>query len=124
MAEELFDHIGLRIITQTRFDTMRILRFLISRFVIVTHNIKPSRSMNTLVDLNMFKRRHQRLIRRAIKENWSEEKLLENSEKEIQHCGIKRENRERNLHSSQSYRSIQFTHRQLIKYTNPFLDGV
>ena len=119
IAEELFDRIGIRIITKNRFDIIRAISFLVGKFIILPHNIKPSRSINTIVDIVNFKKKHHQLIRTAIREEWDEKTFLETVEKEIKSYAIEDKNR-LNLHSSDSYRSIQFTYRQLIKYKKPF----
>ena len=119
IAEELFDRIGVRIITKSRFDIIRAISFLMGKFIILPHNIKPSRSVNTIVDIVNFKEKYRQLIRTAIREQWDEQTFLETVENEIQAYVVSDKAR-LNLHSSQSYRSIQFTYRQLIKYKKPF----
>ena len=119
IAEELFDQIGIRIITKNRFDIIRVISFLMGRFIILPHNIKPSRSVNTIIDIVNFKKKYHTLIKQAIKQQWDEHTFLETVEREIKMYTIKEKDRI-NLHSSESYRSIQFTYRQLIKYQNPF----
>ena len=120
IAEELFDRIGIRIITKNRFDILRTISFLIGKFIVLPHNIKPSRSVNTIIDIAKFKNRYRQLIKTAIKNQWDEKVFTESVEDEIKICTIE-ENARVNLHSSDSYRSIQFTYRQLIKYQNPFV---
>lgn len=121
VAEELFDRVGVRIVTDTRFDSLRVIKFLIENYAIIPHNIKPSRSTNSLVDLEALKKRHAHLIRSALRKNLSEEKFLEKLDKEVQACSFKNGKDERNSHSLSGYQAIQFTCRQLIKYKNPFL---
>ena len=55
VAEEVFDRIGIRFVTQSRTDAVRVIHFLEQSNVIVAENIKPSRSRNTLVDTGAFK---------------------------------------------------------------------
>ena len=119
IAEELFDRIGIRIITKSRFDIIRVIGFLMSKFIILPHNIKPSRSVNTIVDIVNFKKQYRHLVKEAIKNQWEEKHFLQEVEGKIQAHTVADKDRI-NLHSSDSYRSIQFTYRQLIKYQNPF----
>lgn len=121
VAEELFDRIGVRIITKNRIDALLAVKFLIENNVIIPHNVKPSRSVNTLVDLDLFKKRHLDLIKMAIRNNLSEERFVQALNREILESIPGYSKSERNLHSSKDYLSIQFTCRQLIKYRNPFL---
>jgi len=122
VAEELFDRVGVRIVTGTRFDSLRVIKFLIENYVVIPHNIKPSRSLNSLVDLPSFKDRHSNLIKFALRNNLSEDKFLEAVEREILECSQQSKlSGDRNTHSLSGYQAIQFTCRQLIKYKNPFL---
>jgi uncharacterized protein (TIGR04562 family) len=124
VAEELFDRVGVRIVTESRFDSVRVVKFLIENFVVIPHNIKPSRSINSLIDLDAFKKRHSNLIKFALRNNLSEEKFVEAMEREVNECAFgngKYDDDDRNTHSLSAYQSIQFTCRHLIKYKNPFL---
>lgn len=121
VAEELFDRVGVRIVTKSRFDSIRTIKFLIENYIVIPHNIKPSRSTNSLVDMNEFKNRHANLIKYALRHNINEEKFSEAIEREIRECRPGANGDERNTHSLSGYQAIQFTCRQLIKYKNPFL---
>lgn len=122
VAEELFDRVGVRIVTDNRFDSIRVIKFMLENYIIIPHNIKPSRSTNSLIDMNEFKRRHSNLIKFALRNNLSEEKFIEAMEREVQESNFKNGSEsERNAFSLSGYRSIQFTCRHLIKYKNPFL---
>ena len=121
VAEELFDRVGVRIVTQSRFDTLRAVKFLIEKNIMVPHNIKPSRSINTMVDLGKFKPKHLNLIKMAIRNNLSEDRFISALEREITEClpGGDGKNKD-NSHSNINYQTFQFTCRQLIRYKNPF----
>lgn len=121
VAEELFDRVGVRFITETRFDTMRVIKFLVENNVIIPHNAKSSRSVNGLIDIEKFKDHYNSLIKMSIRNNLSEDRFLQAMEREILECAPGDEKNDRNVHSKNQYRSIQFTSRQLIKYSNPFL---
>lgn len=122
VAEEVFDRIGVRFITKTRFDTLRVVRHLIANNIVIPHNIKPSRSVNTMVDLMTFKRRYAAALKKAMRQNLSEEEFLTLVEHEIRDAHFQKNGvNERNLHTKGSYQSFQFTCRQLVKYKNPFM---
>ncbi len=119
VAEELFDRVGVRIVTESRFDAIRIVKFLLDKFIIIPHNIKPSRSVNTLVDLVRFRDQYNRLVKSVLRNDLSEEAFLLAVKKEIENCSIYTEDGN-NLHTLKNYQSIQFTCRQLVRYRNPF----
>ncbi len=123
VAEELFDRVGVRIITKSRFDTLRVIKFLVENYIVIPHNIKPSRSSNSLFDIKQFKERHTNLLKFALRNDLSEEKFLEAVEREIMECSFSNpaQQRDKNSHSLSGYQAVQFTCRQLIKYKNPFL---
>lgn len=121
VAEELFDRVGVRFVTDSRFDTLRVIRFLLEKNIVIPHNNKPSRAINTMIDLPKFKEAHQRVIKMALRNNLSEERFVAAMERAIQECHLQGETSEKNKFTSKSYQSIQFTCRQLIEYKNPFL---
>ena len=119
VAEELFDRIGVRIITYNKLDALRVIKFLHRNNVIMINNIKPSRSQNTLVDLPKLRMKIYSLYKEAIRTNMVEEVFYQRLNNLIEECapGSQHANR----HSSDEYRAIHFTGRQLIKYRNPFM---
>ena len=122
VAEELFDRIGVRIITYNKLDALRVINFLHRNYVIMMNNIKPSRSQNTLVDLAAFRKKIFGTYREAIRLQLTEEAFYQKLNALIEECSpgtLHHENR----HSSQEYRAIHFTGRQLIKYRNPFMSS-
>ncbi len=120
VAEELFDRIGIRIITKSRLDSLRVIRYLILKNIVIPHNIKPSRSINTMIDMVAFKEKHNAIVKMALRNSLSEEEFLQAMNKEMFDCLIY-SGEGKNLHSAKEYQSIQFTCRQLIKYKNPFI---
>jgi uncharacterized protein (TIGR04562 family) len=121
MAELLFDRIGVRFVTFTKLDTLAVIRYLLEKNLLIIHNITPSRSRNTLIDMDAFRKRHSALIKRGIKDNLSEESFLAALQKEAEACPAPVRKNETNIHSLDEYRSIQFTCRELIKHRNVFL---
>jgi uncharacterized protein (TIGR04562 family) len=120
VAEELFDRIGMRIITYNKLDALRVIKFLHRNHVIMINNIKPSRSQNTLVDLGVLKKRIQSLYKLAIRSDYSEEEFYQKLNNLIEEC-VPAQATHTNRHSADEYRAIHFTGRQLIKYRNPFM---
>ncbi len=110
VAEELFDTVGMRFVTKDRVDSIRVIHFLEQAHVIVAANIKPNRSRNTLIDTKAFKE----VLSRGLSESQIETLLSEISYPQTKP--------EQNPFSSEHYRAIQFTCRQLIKLKNPLAD--
>lgn len=121
VAEELFDRVGVRFVTNSRFDTLLLIRFLLEKNIVIPHNNKPSRAINTMIDMSQFKEAHQRLIKMALRNNLSEDRFVSAMERAAQECGTVPVDKEKNKFTSNAYQSIQFTCRQLIEYKNPFL---
>ncbi|RZA09552.1 MAG: TIGR04552 family protein [Proteobacteria bacterium] len=127
LAEDVFDQIGLRFITHSRIDVVRVLKYLRDRYIVMAMNLRPSRSRNNLVDPLLYRRswrevKHQ-VMRGELTDAHSVEQMLEGSLRGGYRLGQK-EIGESNPISLESYQSIQFTCRQLIKYRNPAYEDV
>lgn len=114
VAEEIYDHVGCRIVTKNKADALRVVRYLRENNVIVYANIKPSRSHNTLVELSDF--------RRYLRQAWTDLEMGRLSREEFE-AKVQAYDREpsrrpdgtpRNPYSDQHYKSLQFTARILI----------
>lgn len=124
VSEEIFDRVGVRFVTENKFDTLKVIKFLLDHYVVVPHNVISVRSLNTLVSLPQFRHEYKNLIREAYRHQWSEEEFLQHAQELTRKCDDPEvlEWEKRNDHSSSAYRSIQFTARQLINYHNPFMN--
>lgn len=122
VAEELFDRIGVRIITYNKLDALRVIKFLHRNHVTIINNIKPSRSQNTLIDLKTLRTRIFSLYKESIRSNMSEDIFYQRLNALIEECSPIKKHHD-NRHSSEEYRAIHFTGRQLIKYRNPFMSS-
>jgi uncharacterized protein (TIGR04562 family) len=120
VAEELFDRIGIRFVTHTRADCLRVIHFMDNNYLIMVNNIKPSRSQNSLVDLTQLQPKYKELIKKAIKEKTPEEEFQKLADKLVNDCASDAQLHQKNNHTSHDYKAIHFTCRQLIKYKNPF----
>ncbi len=124
VAEELFDRIGVRIITYNKLDTLRVIKFLHTNYVIMVNNIKPSRSQNTLVDLKLLRKGVYQLYRKAIRDSLPEDDFYQELNRLIAESYPRSSSHpDKNVHTSDEYRAIHFTGRQLIKYKNPFMSS-
>lgn len=127
LAEDVFDQIGVRFVTRSRMDVVRALKFLRDRYIVMTMNIRPSRSRNNLVDPMLY-RRTWRNIRHAIRRGEGEGRAWVDRSLDLAlgqgYLEAQKEISEHNPFSSKDFRSIQFTCRQLVKYRSPIYDEV
>lgn len=122
VAEELFDRIGIRFVTENTVDSLRVMKFLYQNYIIMVNNIKPSRSHNSLIDLDIFKAGYYEIIKFGIKNPDKKEEFFKKIDEYAQACTYAENPKETiNDHTSDHYSAIHFTCRQLIKYRNPFL---
>src|SRR5262249_53385539 len=52
LVEEIYDRIGFRLVTETKFDALRAVRLLLEKNIISLPNVRPGRSRNRLIDLH------------------------------------------------------------------------
>jgi uncharacterized protein (TIGR04562 family) len=120
VAEELFDRIGVRIITFNKLDALRVIKFLHRNHVLIINNIKPSRSQNSLVDLKLLRKNIYNLYKDALRNNLSED-IFYHKLNALMDLTNSKNSEHQNRHTLDEYRAIHFTGRQLIKYRNPFM---
>ncbi|MBI1860343.1 MAG: TIGR04552 family protein [Deltaproteobacteria bacterium] len=120
-VEEIYDRIGFRLVTETKLDAIRVIRLLMEKNIICIPNIRPGRSRNRLVDLDRFEteaRKMDEVLKKSPSLSDGElEKLVKRMERRISLRQLGRSFM--NPHTSEYYRAIQFTCRELIKIRNP-----
>jgi uncharacterized protein (TIGR04562 family) len=120
VAEDIFDRVGIRFVTVTRLGALRVVKYLKDKMVVMPPNIKPSRSRNTLVDIDVFRAQLGDSLARAERGEITEDQLLT----ELRAACVPPMVNPDNPHSSEFYRAIQFTSRQLIKLKNPLYEDI
>lgn len=121
LVEEIYDRIGFRLVTETKFEAIRAVRLMLERNIISLPNVRPGRSRNRLMDMTRLRGELDR-ITAALKKtpnlpDVEMEKMLRRLERRI---GFRRIGRNLiNPHSSEFYRAIQFTCREMVKVRNP-----
>ena len=115
VAQAVFDRIGVKLVTPTKVDALLVLKYIRRNHLAIFANIMPGRSRNTLIDLERF---------RDVYESISDPKSQSNFKNNwvaFQHPPAtgKEESTHQNPHSAATFRSIQFTCRQLIRVPNP-----
>ncbi len=109
VAADIFDWIGIRFITEYRADVLDVLAYLREKHIFTYANLKPSRSRNTLIDLEWI---NQCLNKGMAVEDIRQAMQLKDypsAEKQPMH----------NQFSGMSYHSVQITYRQRIKIAQP-----
>ena len=124
VTADIFDRVGVRIVTKSLLDIILVLKYFMENHVISFANIKPSRTRNTLVNVKEFIEGVEQL-KQGKKGNLSESDIKEYLESCVAADGeYKQEARRRssdyNPHSSTAYTSLQLTGRQLITIKDPF----
>jgi len=115
VAEDIFDRVGLRFVTHTRLGALQVVKFLKDRMIVMPPNIKPSRSRNTLIDIDDFRNQMTDCLAQVERGELDEEGL----KRELEMAAHSPASNPLNPHSSEFYRAIQFTCRQLVKLVNP-----
>lgn len=115
VAEDIFDRVGIRFVTPRPIDALRVIKYLKDQMIVMPPNIKPSRSRNTLIDLEGFKGKLAAALQKLDAGEFSEAEFKQCVADAAQPPIVSSDN----PHSSEFYRSIQFTCRQLIKLKNP-----
>ncbi|WP_120497179.1 TIGR04552 family protein [Kiloniella sp. EL199] len=105
VAADIFDWIGIRMVTRYPLDALRVLCYLRNHNVVMFANIKPSRSRNSLIDVDW------------VEERWKGVDDLAQVSADLQEMEYPKEvgRMSDNVFSGDSYRALQFTCRQRIK---------
>jgi uncharacterized protein (TIGR04562 family) len=116
VAADVFDRIGIRFVTKERFDALLVMRYLRSHYVVLFANVKPSRSRNTLIDLDALRENQVMLDQLRASGRLTDPQYLAALRECVRDMPYPEE-RERayNPFSAVQYHSIQFTCRQLIR---------
>lgn len=122
VAEEIFDMIGIRLITRTPAEAVLALEILRRRKIVMFSNIIPSRSRNSLIDFDTFKREFGVTVKAyrkgdlQVPEIW--QALCAISSPPVSSEAFN----PLNLSSLSDYRAIHLTERQLVRFRHPVSD--
>lgn len=107
VAADIFDRLGVRFVTRNRIDALRVVRHLRVSNAIMFANVKPSRSKNTLVDLDRLE---------AVIDRFDD---LDELAAEVERWPYATPVADpANPFSSREYHAIQFTARQRVRVTD------
>jgi len=118
VASDIYDHLGLRLIFNTKVECLLGLKLLISNHHISVTNIKPFRSRNNLVDLKLAKKVFNRLKATMDQTDHYPSEVFQEMDEELD-LHFKSRPRQGNPHSSSDFQSIQVTVRKMIRIPNP-----
>ena len=120
VVEEIYDRVGIRLVTETKLDALQAVNFLIEKNIVSMPNIRPARSRNRLIDIKRLKFEIDRIATHLKKQAETQpyvKKMFNRLESRI---GTRQPGRSIfNPHSSEHYRAIQFTCRELVRVQNP-----
>lgn len=117
VASDIYDHLGLRLIFNTKVECLLGLKLLTRNHQISVTNIKPFRSRNNLVDLKSAKKIFSRLKPVLAKAQTYPTELFRQMDEELS-GQFQPKKRESNPHSSSEFQSIQITIRKMIRIPN------
>ncbi len=100
-AQEVYDHVGVRFITQSRVDVFRVIKYLIDHHLVAYPHVMSFRVRNSLMDLKDF--------RKWVESAGSDPKATEEK------IPFPNEGEKENRFTAESFHSLQFTARQLIR---------
>lgn len=118
VASDIYDHLGLRLIFNTKVECLLGLKLLINNHHISVTNIKPFRSRNNLVDLKVAKKIFNRLKATMEQTDQYPSDVFSRMDEELD-LHFKSRPRKGNPHSSSDFQSIQVTVRKMIRIPNP-----
>jgi uncharacterized protein (TIGR04562 family) len=112
VAQEVYDHLGVRFVTPDKAYALLLLKYFRFHHVFAFANIKPSRSINTLVDLDDFKLNFDRLDEAYLDGEISFRQFTQAVHK-LGKNPIS--NDPKNPYTNLNYQTMQFTARTLVK---------
>ena len=118
VATDLFDHIGVRITVDRPVDAIFAMRALLDTHTIMFANIKPTRSRNTLLDVDKLSDQIDQVAHQLRTGVLPADQVIQ-ALANFQARPTSAAQTDWNPHSSNRYRSIQFTCRQMIRLPNP-----
>lgn len=125
VAADIFDWVGVRFVTENRFDALLVAKYLRVHNLVMFANVRPGRSRNTLLDTDRLRQDMARLDDQIRAGKLSEVEKLDRLRKLVRDYPYPEPGtRSANPFSLSTYHSIQFTVTQQIRVPNPYLGGV
>lgn len=118
VAENIYDYLGVRIVTKQLRDVVRVVKFLRDMNLMSFPNANPGRARNSLIDMEHFKA-HIKAATRQLEESKIDTATFNRLVEEATAVLDKKRLKEANPHSGRDYRAVQMTGRQLIRVPSP-----
>lgn len=116
VAQEVYDHLGVRFVTPDKAYALLLLKYFRQHNVFAFANVKPSRSVNTLIDVRAFRTAFERLE----EDYHAGELTFKEFTSAVHRLGEPPHGEnDRNPHSASDYQTIQFTARALVRVPTP-----
>jgi uncharacterized protein (TIGR04562 family) len=120
LASDIYDHVGMRFVTQNRFDALLVARYLRVNNIVMFAHIHSSRCRNSLLDLSSLRTEmaeaHKRFVAGKITDA---QRLALLRQQAAAHPYPSEAQPSSNPYSSVNYHALQFTCRQSISVRNP-----
>ena len=123
VASDIYDHLGLRLILNTKVECLLALKLLSRNHQISITNIKPFRSKNNLIDLKMAKRVFTKLKPAMLATESYPTDIFQKMDEELAREFLAQPRKD-NPHSSSDFHSIQVTIRKMIRIPNPAYETI
>lgn len=115
VAETIYDHIGIRLVAEDRLGVLLAIRFLLDHHVLMSTHIKPSRTRNLMLDLQVLQD-----WMGGLPEDFQVGDLTPAERQALsERLGMPSGGLEANPHSAQDYSAVQFTARTLVRLPSP-----
>jgi len=121
VAENIYDLIGVRLVTKTYAEVMMVIKLLRQMNLISFPNANPQRARNSLVDLASFRKQVEILDHMLAKGLMTPEDFVEQINK-LDPDGPSPKVKIINPHSGSNFKSIQITCRHLLRYNDPLTE--
>ncbi|MDR2697727.1 MAG: TIGR04552 family protein [Holophagales bacterium] len=115
VAETIYDHIGIRIVTEDLLDVLLVLRFFIDHNVFQAAHIKPSRTRNLMIDVTLLEEWLRMLPDNFLVKDLPPAERQDICERLVQRAGQPAVN----PYSSRDYSALQFTVNTLMRLPGP-----
>ncbi len=124
VAEDIYDQVGVRFVTGTRVDALRVLKYLRDKYIVIPGNIKPSRSRNSLINPFLYRRIWRGARFEARKDLLRSTGEIDAYIERALQGELTNQKDLKNPFTNNNYMAIQFTCRQLVKYRSSVFDDV
>ena len=119
VVEEIYDRVGIRLVTETKIEALRAVVVLLEKNIVSMPHIRPARSRNRLIDIKRLQFEIGRIEAHLKKHSDTKPYITKMINRLESRIGTRSSGRNIfNPHSSEHYRAIQFTCREMVRVPN------